>query len=73
MVLADMKAAKLLHGLAHDAIINYLQKPFTEIIQSLKNSLAAANEKIYTRKQAENEISEMACVLTLTLADITGK
>ena len=64
------EGGEIASGLAHDAIINYLQKPFTEIIQSLKNALAAANERIYKKKQDENEISEMACVLTLTLADI---
>ncbi len=64
------EGGEIASGLAHDAIISYLQKPFTEIIQALKNSLTVANERIYKKKQAENEISEMACVLTLTLADI---
>lgn len=64
------EGGEIASGLAHDAIQNYLQKPFTEVISALKNALAAANEKIYKRKQAENEINEMACVLTLTLADI---
>ena len=64
------EGGEIASGLAHDAIINYLQKPFKEIISSLKNALASANEKIYKKKQAEHEISEMACVLTLTLADI---
>ncbi len=64
------EGGEIASGLAHDAIINYLQKPFTEIILSLKNALASANEKIYKKKLVENEISEMACVLTLTLADI---
>jgi serine/threonine protein phosphatase PrpC len=64
------EGGEIASGLAHDSIINYLQKPFTEIIPALKNALAVANDKIYKRKQNEDAINEMACVLTLALADI---
>ena len=64
------EGGEIASDLAHDSIQNYLQKPFTEVISALKNALTAANEKIYKKKLAENEINEMACVLTLTLADI---
>src|SRR5690348_16668919 len=64
------EGGEIASGLAHDSIINYLQKPFQEIIPALKNALTAANEKIYKRKQSEDAINEMACVLTLALADI---
>lgn len=64
------EGGEIASALAQESIVDYLQKPFTETIQALKNALVAANEKIYKRKQAETEISEMACVLTLTLTDI---
>src|SRR5690242_21916548 len=64
------EGGEIASGLAHDSIINYLQKPFNEIIPALKNALAVANDKIYKRKQNEDAINEMACVLTLALADI---
>jgi len=64
------EGGEIASDLAHDAIIDYLQKPFTEIIHTLKTAMAVANERIYKRKENESDISEMACVLTLTLADI---
>ena len=64
------EGGEIASGLAHDAILDCLQKSFTEIIPALKNALTIANEKIYKRKQNEDAINEMACVLTLALADI---
>lgn len=64
------EGGEIASGLAHDAILDCLQKPFTEIIPALKKALAIANEKIYKRKLNEKDINEMACVLTLALADI---
>ncbi len=64
------EGGEIASALAHDAILDYLQKPFTEIIPSLKNALTSANDKIYKRKLNEKEVSEMACVLTLALTDI---
>lgn len=64
------EGGEIASGLAHDAILDYLQKPFEEIIPALKNALTIANDKIYKRKLNETAINEMACVLTLALADI---
>src|SRR5436190_6122640 len=56
--------------LAREAILDHLQAPSENIIQTLKDSFAAANEKIYKEKHTSGENGQMACVLTLVVADI---
>lgn len=58
--------------LAHDAILTALHDPDTDIIALLKEALVAANEAIYNEKQNSKENRQMACVLTLALADLTN-
>lgn len=55
--------------LAHDTILSYLQKGGEEIIERMKEALIAANATIYNEKQVSKENAQMACVLTLALAD----
>lgn len=56
--------------LAHDAILSYLQKGGEGIIERMKGALIAANTAIYDGKQVSKENAQMACVLTLALADL---
>jgi serine/threonine protein phosphatase PrpC len=59
--------------LAHDAILSHLQSNRNEDITSvMKEALAAANEVIYKEKQIGKENEQMACVLTLALADLAN-
>lgn len=56
--------------LAHDAILNALRTIKADIIMVMKEALAAANDAIYKEKQLSKENRQMACVLTLALADL---
>lgn len=58
-------------GLAHDAIADYLNgNENASIIVLLMAAVAAANEAIYKQKLISRRYEQMACVLTLALADI---
>lgn len=56
--------------LAHDAILTHLQGKVEDYIQLMKEAIAAANEAIYTEKKVSKANEQMACVLTVALADI---
>lgn len=58
--------------LAQDAVISHLENSSDDIITVLKESVSAANEAIYIEKQAGKGNEQMACVLTLALADIAS-
>jgi serine/threonine protein phosphatase PrpC len=58
--------------LAHDAILNHLRTPSTDIIRTMREAVAAANENIYKEKQQSKQNDQMACVLTLALADVAN-
>lgn len=58
--------------LAHDAILNYLREPVNDIITRMKEAVAAANESIYKEKQQSKQNDQMACVLTMALADVAN-
>lgn len=58
-------------GLAHDVILSHLQRNKSSgIIAAIKEALAAANDAIYKEKQVSKENEQMACVLTLAIADL---
>ena len=57
--------------LSHDAILNKLQEPSDNIIQTLKDAFVVANEKINKEKLSSGENGQMACVSTLALADVS--
>ncbi len=60
-------------GLAHDTILSQIDSNKSPDITSvMKDALNAANEAIYKEKQISKENEQMACVLTLTLADLTN-
>ena len=56
--------------IARESIVTSLKQPSSDIISSLKDSLALANHNIYTEKQNGKGNSQMACVLTLALVDV---
>src|SRR6185503_13003241 len=56
--------------LAREAIMDHLKDPFDDVTGTLKKSFVAANEKIYKEKHVTGQNGQMACVLTLALADI---
>lgn len=58
--------------LAHDAILAHVKNENTNVIQLMKEAIAAANEAIYTEKQVSKANEQMACVLTLALVDIAN-
>lgn len=58
--------------LAHDAILSSLHNPDKDIAAMMKEALAAANEAIYKEKRGSKENGQMACVLTLALADVAN-
>ena len=57
-------------GLAHDVILSHLQRSkSSDTIAAVKEALAAANDAIYREKVVSKENEQMACVVTLVLAD----
>lgn len=63
---------ELAASLAHDAIIDYLKHQPSNIIQLMKEAIAAANEAIYSEKKVNKANEQMACVLTLALVDVSN-
>lgn len=59
-------------SLAHGAILNALHSEKGDIITILKQALSVANEAIYKEKQVSKINRQMACVLTLALADLAN-
>ncbi|MEP6684573.1 MAG: protein phosphatase 2C domain-containing protein [Parafilimonas sp.] len=57
-------------ALARTAILNTIKKTSGDVIEVLRKAIIAANQKILTEKQTSGENTQMACVLTLALADI---
>jgi serine/threonine protein phosphatase PrpC len=58
--------------LAKNAITDHLNNPDAEIIPLMKEALIAANAAIFKEKQLGKGNEQMACVLTLALADIAN-
>ena len=58
-------------SLAHDAILQHLEHADSNDLQNvLREAIALANEAIYNEKQTGKGLEQMACVLTLVLADV---
>jgi serine/threonine protein phosphatase PrpC len=55
--------------IARDTILEYLRIPSGEVLTMMKESVVAANEKILQAKRSNPQWEQMACVLTLALAD----
>ena len=59
--------------LAHDTILSHINNlGSADIIEVMKDALIAANEAIYKEKQISKQNKQMACVLTLALADLAS-
>ncbi|MCW3081415.1 protein phosphatase 2C domain-containing protein [Segetibacter sp.] len=58
--------------LAHDAILDRFKSKVNDYIKLMKEAIAAANEAIYTEKKVSRANEQMACVLTVALADIAN-
>jgi serine/threonine protein phosphatase PrpC len=58
--------------IAHDAILENLRSAPGDLLPHMREGLAAANERIYNERQRNKDNDQMACVLTLALADIAG-
>jgi serine/threonine protein phosphatase PrpC len=56
--------------LAHDAILSHLKNRSADVLAMLKEAVSAANEAIHAEKKVSKANEQMACVLTLALADI---
>src|SRR5687767_15515119 len=58
--------------LAREAIIGHLNVIPDDIVNIIKGALVFANEKIYKEKQVSEQNEQMACVVTLALADVSN-
>lgn len=59
--------------LAHNAIFSHLQNnKSSDITALMKEAVVAANDAIYREKQVSKENGQMACVLTLAIADLVN-
>src|SRR3954470_10632957 len=58
--------------LAHDAILEHLKNKTDDIIGLMRSAIGAANEAIYNEKMVSKANEQMACVLTLAIADIAN-
>jgi serine/threonine protein phosphatase PrpC len=59
-------------GIAKDAILKHLSLTNADVTSSLKESIRLANKNIYNEKLSGKGNSQMACVLTLALVDVTN-
>lgn len=58
--------------LAREAITDHLSKVSNDIINIMRGALVFANEKIYKEKLVSKQNEQMACVVTLALADVSN-
>ena len=58
--------------LTREAIIDRLSIVSNDIINTMRGALVFANEKIYNEKQVSEQNDQMACVVTLALADVSN-
>jgi serine/threonine protein phosphatase PrpC len=56
--------------LAKDVILQHLKSPSGDILATMKEALLAANHAIYKERQLNRDNEQMACVVTLAIADI---
>ncbi len=59
-------------AITRNAILNTIKKSSVENLHILKAALTEANKKIFEKKQKTGEHMQMACVVTLALADINN-
>jgi serine/threonine protein phosphatase PrpC len=59
-------------ALARDTIIEVMSLPFEDVDKTLHAALRFANARIFEEKETGNGNANMACVLTLVLADLSN-
>lgn len=57
-------------AIARRTILQVIDKPEGEILQLMQAAITEANDQILAAKQQNNEYEDMACVLTIALADL---
>lgn len=58
--------------IAKETIQEFFKKKVTDVAQTMKNALGAANQKIYNERVNNKDYESMACVLTLAVANVEG-
>jgi PPM family protein phosphatase len=59
-------------AVARDTIIEIMSFPFQDVEKTLRAALWSANDKIFEEKEKADNKHQMACVLTLVVADIAN-
>lgn len=56
--------------IAKFSVLEHLSKPKGDLLETMKNAIAAADAKIVAEKLQDKELENMACVLTLAVVDL---
>ncbi|MBC8986996.1 serine/threonine-protein phosphatase [Pedobacter sp. N36a] len=59
-------------AIAKETIQMQLSKPSGDILQLMRNAITEANDRILSAKQQEKAHEDMACVLTIAIADLSN-
>jgi serine/threonine protein phosphatase PrpC len=57
-------------AIARESIISHLSAIGSDVIPAMKTAFGIANKQIFEEKVRDNELRNMACVLTLVVADV---
>lgn len=57
-------------AIARDTILKLIDNPTGDLSRLMRTAITEANNQIITAKQQNNEHEDMACVLTMALADL---
>ncbi len=60
-------------SMARQSVLDYFRVPSGDVITMMKEALLAANKKIYKERQKNEANGQMACVLTIAIADTLNK
>lgn len=59
-------------AIAQEVLSNYFQTISPDVTNQMKEAIYLANERIYTERVNNNKYDQMACVLTMAVADIAN-
>ncbi|MCX2450118.1 protein phosphatase 2C domain-containing protein [Pedobacter sp. PLR] len=57
-------------AIARETILKLMARPSGDLAQLMKNAIAEANDQILAAKQQQKEHEDMACVLSIAMADL---
>lgn len=57
-------------AIARETILKLMDKPSGDLVQLMQHAITEANDQILTAKQQNKEHEDMACVLTIAIADL---